>query len=455
MVYKWPMMDWSWNLMTVPEIKDEIEKKEKALLVGFYHGNIDKNLCKEHLDELAFLAKTFGIDDHCIVAVPLRKPDSATYMGSGKMEELALLAQEEKVDLIIIDDEISPAQQRNLEKAFQLPVMERTEVILGVFAQRAQTKEARLQVELAQSRYQKPRLKKLWTHLSRQRGGSANQKGEGEKQIEIDKRLLNKRIDKLERGLKEVRLQRQIQRHQRQRLGIPTFAIIGYTNAGKSTLLNALTDAHVFVEDKLFATVDTATRKFMMPNNQEILLIDTVGFIRKIPHTLVAAFKSTLEESIQTDILLHIIDGSHPMAHEHTQATMDVLKELGAVNKPIITVLNKIDKCAGRAIIDRLRILFPGTLQISALNKEGFDVLISTMQEELAKQRQIIDLRIPQKDYHLVSEVLRESTLINQDYIENDVLLKVECPLRLVGRLETYRIIEESDKEIKKELDEH
>ena len=354
------------------------------------------------------------------------------------------IANEKNVDLIVFDDEITPAQQRNLQQAFQRDVIDRTEVILGVFGQRAQTKEARLQIELAKVKYEAPRLKRLWTHLSRQKGtsgsggGGAYLKGEGEKQIEIDRRILKRKIDQLQKEILEVKAHRDTQRISRLRSEIPVFAIIGYTNAGKSTLLNALTHAGVFVEDKLFATLDTTTRKFTLKNHQEILLIDTVGFIRKLPHLLVAAFKSTLEEAFEADILLHLIDASHPMAEEQAATTYEVLKELNVKGKPMITVLNKIDKISDPTLLQRLRILYPKSVQISALTHQGFEELQQAMIQELSRLRQLIKVRIPQSQYALVSEVIRFGHVIDQDYDENDVLLNVEVPLFLANKLVDY-----------------
>lgn len=424
---------------------DPEQKRQTALLVSVYKGNDMKPICEEHLEELDLLTQTFGVDVAAKVPCVVRKFDASTFVTEGKLEELVQIAQDKKVDLVIFDDEIAPSQQRNLEKIFKIPVMDRTGVILEVFAQRAQTKEARLQIELAKVKYQAPRLKRLWSHLSRQagtggKGGGAYLKGEGEKQIEIDRRILKKQISDLQDEIKEVRLHRETQRGLRERSEIPVFAIVGYTNAGKSTLLNALTDAKVFVEDKLFATLDTTTRKYTLPNNQEILLIDTVGFIRKLPHLLVAAFKSTLEEALQSDILLHLIDISHPMAEEQAATTHEILKELNAENKPIITVLNKMDLCQDPKIIQRMRILYPKSLAISALNHTGFQELQEMMVHELNKRRTIVHLKIPQSEYHKVSEVMRLGNILNQDYEENDVLLRVDIPQSLAGKLKNYII---------------
>lgn len=423
------------------ELFEEEGHASKVLLIGVYTDKDKKEICEEHLEELERLAETYGFITLEKVPVFLRKFEASTFLTKGKLEEIQALARAHDADIIIFDDEIQASQQRNLEEAFERTVMDRTEVILEVFGQRAQTKEAQLQIKLAKVRYQFPRLKRLWTHLERQAGGGSGGvflKGMGEKQIEVDRRLLNSEARKLERALKEVKVHRETQRQDRIRTGIPTFAIIGYTNAGKSTLLNALTEAEVLVEDKLFATLDTTTRKFTLPNKQDILLVDTVGFIRKLPHTLVAAFRSTLEEAVQTDILLHLIDVSHPMALEQVEATEEVLKELKASDKPIITVFNKIDKCENRSIIDRLRIKYPRTVQISALNGDGFDDLLDLMVEELSKSRQVVKLRVPQSKYDVVSEVMRDGRVINQDYEENDVLMTVEMSSDLKGRVEQF-----------------
>jgi len=376
----------------------------------------------------------------------VRKFDASLLLGTGKLQELLTQAEELNVDFIIFDEEITPAQQRNLEKNFRRPVMDRTELILGVFSQRAHTKEARLQVELAQVRYQVPRLKRMWTHLERQAGtggGSKFLKGMGEKQIEVDRRLLKRRIDHLKKELKQVSAYRETQRHARQRSETPLFALVGYTNAGKSTLLNAFTGADAFVEDKLFATLDTTTRKFTLANNQDVLLIDTVGFIRKLPHLLVAAFKSTLEEAMYADILLHIVDVSSPYAEEHADTALDVLKELNAADKPIITILNKIDKVDNPMILHQLRLKFPKTVPLCALTGEGFDGLQERMVEELKQRRKILRLRIPQSDYRFVSEVMREGKVLHQDYDGNDVLIHVDLPARYLGKLKKY--VEETE----------
>lgn len=412
----------------------------KALLVGTYAAG-EKQACEEQLSELESLGNTYGLTTVLKIAAPLREIDAGTFLGSGKIEEIREAAHQNACDVVIFDNEISPQQQRNIEKIIEKSVIDRTELILAVFAQRAHTREAKLQIELANCKYQLPRLRRLWTHLGRQRSGGASGgfvKGEGEKQIEIDKRILKAQIDKLQKEFVEIKKHRQTQRRARERSGIPTFAIIGYTNVGKSTLLKALTDADVLVEDKLFATLDTTTRKFILPNKQPVLLIDTVGFIRKIPHQLVAAFRSTLEEAVHADILIHLIDVSSPNAEVQAEATFAVLEELGAAKRPMITVLNKVDLCPNRLMIDRMRFKYPKTVEISALQAQGFDNLMDKMIREVADLRKIIHLRIPQSSYALLAEIIREGRVISQEYEENDILIEVEIPQHLERKVANF-----------------
>lgn len=419
------------------------EPRPRALLVTVFRNDlVSRDLAEDHLEELSLLTETYGVDAADSMLLPCRKFLAATLMTTGKLEELVAHVEEIKPDVVIFDDEISPAQQRNLEKILRVPVIDRTEVILGVFADRAHTKEAKLQVELARVQYQLPRLKNLWTHLGRQAGtmggGGAYLKGEGEKQIEIDRRIVKKRINTLRDEIHDLASHRETLRSSRQKSHLPVFGLVGYTNAGKSTLLNALTGTDAFVEDKLFATLDTTTRKLTLANNQEMLLIDTVGFIRKLPHQLVAAFRSTLEEAAYADILLHVVDVSHPAAAEQADTTIQVLKELGAADKPIITVLNKIDRCKDLQMAARIRLKFPHTVQISALTRQGFAELEEMMLEELKKRRTTVKLRIPQKEYGIVNEILRQGHLLQQEYEENDILIQIELPVSLAQRLAKY-----------------
>ena len=419
------------------DTKVEIDDLKTALLVGVYFGAKEKPTCEEHLLELKALATTYGLTVIDVVPVPLKKYDAATYIGKGKLAELA---ESTEADVIIFDDEISPNQQRNLEEQFKKPVLDRTELILEVFAKRAQSNEACLQIELAKIKYQMPRLKRLWTHLSRQRsGGTSATKGEGEKQIEIDRRLLRKRITRLEKEIEQVRAQRQTQRNARMRSNTPTFAIVGYTNVGKSTLLNSLTGAGVLEEDKLFATLDTTARSFTLPNHQRIVLIDTVGFIRKLPHTLVAAFKSTLEEACYTDILLHLIDINHPAAEQHAESTFEVLRELKADDKPIITVLNKVDILQQRHLVMKFRTLYPNVVAISATKRIGFEDLLAKIEEQLASMRKLVSLRIPQSHFELVAEIRKKGHIRAIDYEGNDILIEAEIPTTFEHKIRQFQ----------------
>lgn len=411
---------------------EKLKEHHTALLVGIYRSTTDKSSCEESLNELERLADTYGLKTVAKIPCPIKKITPATYIGKGKVQELFAVAEDQAIDVVIFDDEITPYQQRNLEKALKRSVIDRTELIIEVFAQRAQSKEARLQIELAKVKYEMPRLKRLWTHLSRQvSGGAGYLKGEGEKQIELDRRLLRNRLVRLEQEIKEVRAQRKLQRAARERSEIPTFAIVGYTNSGKSTLLKALTKADVLTEDKLFATLDTTTRSFILPSKQHILLVDTVGFIRKIPHSLIAAFKSTLEEAVHTDILLHVIDVSHPMALMQAEATKKVLKELGAEDHPMITIFNKIDQNPNPVVLQKLRILYPKTVPVSALHRIGFEELLELMTKEIQAMRLTLKLRIPQTHYALVSEIMKQGKILSIDYDENDILLYADIPSSL------------------------
>ena len=419
----------------------ELKENKNALLVGVYKSKNDKNICLENLDELESLASTYGLTTIDKMSAPLRKIESATYLGSGKVEEIKNICEDLNIDIVIFDIDIAPHQQRNLEKIIKKVVIDRTELILGVFAIHARSNVSKLQVKLAQLKYELPRLKRMWTHLSRQRTGGKSGgylKGAGEKQIEIDRQTLKKRISDLQKDIDKIKEQRKLQRKQRQKIKIPSFAIVGYTNAGKSTLMNALTDANVLVEDKLFATLDTTTRKYVLPNQQKIVLTDTVGFIRKLPHSLIAAFKSTLEEATESDILIHIIDVSSKAAKDMTKASMEVLKELKADEKPIITCLNKIDEIKDPSIISYFKINYPKTVEISALKKQGIDDLIEKIILEISSLRKIVKLKVPQSYYKLVSEIIKEGRIISIDYKDNDILIEAEVPKILEKKLEMF-----------------
>ena len=348
----------------------------KALLVGVHMSGSETDTCRDHIKELGELAKTLGVKEVRELYCPIKKITAATYIGSGKVEEIKEIVAAENIDVVIFDDVITPNQQKNVENVVKVPVLDRTEVILEIFGLHARTKEAMLQIEMAKIRHQLPRLKRMWTHLSRQRGGAVSSRGAGEKQIEVDKRLLKQKLRSIEREIKEVVRAREQNRKSRLKSGIPTFSIVGYTNAGKSTLLNALTGSEVLVEDKLFATLDTTARAYKLPNRSKIVLVDTVGFIRKLPHSLVKAFRSTLEEVCFTDVLIHLIDCSKKGSMDRFQATMEVLKELGIKDKPIMVVLNKVDLLKSKEQVRKFNIVYDNVIAVSAKTHEGFDELL-------------------------------------------------------------------------------
>jgi GTP-binding protein HflX len=322
-------------------------------------------------------------------------------------------------------------------------VIDREEVILDIFAKRAQTKEARLQVELARMQYALPRLARMWGHLDREGGSGGGQgggaaRGMGEKQIEVDRRLANLSIDRCKRELEQVRKQRRTQRKEREKLETPHAAIVGYTNAGKSTLLNALSGADVMAKDMLFATLDTTTRRIDLPDGQPLLLTDTVGFVRNLPHRLVEAFKATLEEAVLADFLIHVLDATSPEIERFHRTTLEVLDELGAEGKPAITVLNKIDRVEDPEQIASLARMFPDALRVSAVTHAGLDRLLDACSTALADRVRCLDYRIPQQRADLVGLLHRDAKVLSTDYEGNDILVRAVVPPMLAGRLEAF-----------------
>jgi GTP-binding protein HflX len=349
--------------------------REKAIAVGLELPGTQWWETEDSINELAELASTAGAEVVVKVIQRRNKPDPAYYIGKGKAEELAVLAITPHADVIIFDDELSPAQQRNLENILQRKVIDRTWLILDIFAARAASKEGKIQVELAQLYYLLPRLVGKGTSLSRL-GGGIGTRGPGETKLEVDRRRIRKRISVLRKELEEIAKRRGLQRSTRSKSGLPLVSLVGYTNAGKSTLFNALTNSEVFVEDKLFATLDPTIRRRYLPSGKFILLADTVGFIRKLPHELIAAFRATLEEAANSDLLIHVVDASHPGKDEHCEAVEEVLNTLGISDKPIITCLNKIDLIPGSMERERIRLDHPGAVLVSAETGEGLDELL-------------------------------------------------------------------------------
>ena len=348
---------------------------ERALLVTVdFHKN-ETWTAEERSAELAELARSTGAKVVREEIVRRHEPAPACFIGTGKADELGIIASEEKIGVVIFNNDLSPTQQKNLENAIKTRVIDRTQLILDIFAKRARSNEGKIQVELAQLLYLMPRLTGKGVEMSRP-GGGIGTSGPGEQKLEVDRRRIRTRIFKLKKDLDDMSARRGMMRKRREKLSMTAIAIVGYTNVGKSTLLNALTSSDVIVKDKLFATLDPTVRKFRMADGREILFVDTVGFLNNLPHHLIEAFKATLEEVTEADLLLHVVDASHPKAIEQSDAVYKVLEEIGAKDKPIITVLNKIDKVTEMAVIERLRGYFGSAVAISAIKKEGFGELI-------------------------------------------------------------------------------
>ncbi|HSY74677.1 MAG TPA: GTPase HflX [Dongiaceae bacterium] len=404
------------------------KRSERVFLVGVELKNRDRAELRESLDELAELAQTAGAE---VVSDGIQKMESlnaATFIGKGKAEEFSKFCKANKVDTVIFDDELSPAQSRNLEKIFGCKIFDRTALILEIFGQRARTREGKMQIELAQLKYLLPRLTRYWSHLSRQRGSTGSIGGEGESQLEADRRKISERIDKIESELDTVRRQRATQRAGRQRSNWPLASIVGYTNAGKSTLLNALTGSEVLAEDKLFATLDPTTRRLRLPTNQNVLLTDTVGFIKKLPHGLVEAFKATLEEVVQADLLLHVVDASHAQAEEQITAVNSVLKEIGAEGKPVLMVFNKMDKLNGKGALNRWQEKFPHAVGISATTGEGVSNLLAELGTQLRPTREFLELKIPHEQSAVIARLHKVGQIIERRYTGKTAKFKVRIP---------------------------
>jgi len=413
---------------------------ERAVLVGLERSGHDRWALQDSLDELRELVRTAGPEVVDVITQKRDKPDAATFIGRGKAEEIAAFCQQKSANLVIFDDDLSPAQGRNLGEAFgeKVKVLDRTELILDIFAQRARTREGKLQVELAQLEYMLPRLTGLWTHLSRQRAG-AGARGPGEMQLEVDRRKVMEKITRLKRALEEVRKNRRIERSGRQRLHWPVVSLTGYTNTGKSTLLNALTGATVLAEDKLFATLDPTTRKVRLPNNQNILLSDTVGFLRKLPHGLVEAFKATLEEVAEADLLLHVVDVSHPLARDQIKAVEVVLEEIHADGKPTVLALNKRDKLdAESPVLENFLRAYPRAVPISAKNGEHLNELLDEIANRLADRRVNVTLSIPHHRAKTIALVYESGYVSAREDVDGKVVLQAQIPKVLAGELTPF-----------------
>ena len=426
------------------EIKQKPKQAERALLVSVYKGAAQKDESESLLVELNSLVDTLGIPVLDSLLVRVQEPNPRYFVGSGKAEEIFEHAQQLEADVIVFDNELSPAQQRNWEAMTGLAVIDREEVILDIFAQRAQTKEARLQVDLARMEYSLPRLTRAWRHLGRQ-GGGLGGKGEGETQLETDRRLIRTHIDRLKEDLELVRLRRATQRKQRERLPLPNAAIVGYTNVGKSALLKKLTGAQVLVENKLFATLDTTTRRVDLPSGQGLLLTDTVGFVRNLPHRLIEAFKATLEEAVLSDFLIHVLDASHPRVYDFYQTTIRVLGELGADAKKMITVLNKVDLIADESTLHALRLHFPDGAFVSVRSGEGLKELRHRMADLLADRVSKVELALPLSRTDLLSLLHRTSHVLSASYENSHVIVVASVSPKVYARVEPFLIRREPE----------
>src|SRR6184192_2553229 len=413
--------------------------KERALLIGLEKQGVSKWDLRDSLDELRELANSAGAEVVDTVTQKLQKPTAPYYIGRGKAESIKDSCRDQQVTSVIFDDELSPAQGRNLENLFARKVLDRTQLILDIFAQRARSREGRLQIELAQLQYLLPRLTRMWDHLSRQTGGIGT-RGPGETQLEVDRRRVQERIARLERELEAVRKTRAVQRQGRKRHQWPVAAVVGYTNAGKSTLLNLMTGADLVAEDKLFATLDPTTRSFTLPNKQRVLLTDTVGFLRKLPHTLIESFKATLEEVSEADLLIHVIDLSHPRVDENIEAVDAVIKELGAFGKQTLMVFNKIDALQNNELVDVYKERFSGSVAISARTGAGIAMLVQALQDELGSWRLRSRFRVPLKEAGLIAEIHRIGHVLELRYEGNDAVIVAHVPPHLEQKLAAYAV---------------
>lgn len=418
--------------------------EERALLVGVKLKNERGGWSVEDsLAELAQLARTAGVEVKGQAYQKLETINPATYIGAGKVEEIKELKEQLDCNLIIFDDELSPRQQRELEEAWEVKVLDRTSLILDIFAQHACTKEGQLQVELAQYEYRLPRLTRMWTHLARQVGGAAARggvggvglRGPGERQLEIDRRRIRERIAQLKRELERVRAHRSLYRRQRSRSPVSVVAIVGYTNAGKSTLLNAISGADVLVEDKLFATLDPTTRRVKLPGGQVALFTDTVGFIQKLPAQLVAAFRATLEEINEADLLLHVVDITSSNALLQSRVVEDTLKELKATNIPVVVALNKVDLLDNSDEIRYRMKEFPNSLAVSAKERIGLDELLERVEAVLNQGLVRIKARIPYHEGELVSLFYRWGLVEHEEHGVEGTTLEGRLPVRFLKAL--------------------
>lgn len=402
-----------------------LKPRERALIVAVVRKGSDPAIVSEHLDELELLLDTAGADVALRVYQERDKPDVATAVGKGKVDEIKEMIIENQCQMVVFDDDLTPVQVRNLEEAWEVKVLDRTGVILDIFAAHARSVEARTQVELAQLEYLFPRLTRMWTHLSKQFGGIGT-KGPGETQIETDRRMYRTRIQRLKGKLLEIDTQRAVQRKGRGTL--PRFALVGYTNAGKSSLMRVMTNSEVHVEDRLFATLDTTVRAFELPSGQKALLSDTVGFIRKLPTQLIASFRSTLAETLEADVLIHVVDLSNEHFRDHLRVVEETLSELGVEGVPILTVFNKIDIVTDQFLIGDAESENPGCVFISAERGINLNALLQKMQQMLETLSVLRTVLVPYEDGRLVSQIYADAEVLERKDGDDGTSLVVKIP---------------------------
>ncbi len=392
------------------------------------------------ITELKLLADTAGAEIALIDIIKVRKANPAYFIGRGKAEEISKIVKEKEITLAIFNDDLTPTQQRNLKELIDIRVIDHTQLILDIFAQRAQSREGKLQVELAQLSYLLPRLTGQGIELS-QLGGGIGIRGPGETKLEVDRRRIRRRLTKLREKIKEIRKHRSLQRQGRRKHPFPVVALVGYTNSGKSTLLNSLSGSDLKVEDKLFVTLDPATRKVKLPSNREILLTDTVGFIRYLPHHLIAAFKATLEELTEADLLITVIDLSHPQRQGRNRIVFQVLRQLEALEKPMVIALNKTDLIPNEFELRRRRREFPEGVPISALRKEGLQELMKKVERSLPGEKETVKLLIPQSEGTVLASLRKEGKIFREEYRNSQVYLEAELGKETVKRLQKYQVL--------------
>jgi len=424
----------------VHDVKEKPRMVERAMLIGITLPGEDDTTTRSLLDELRELVTTLGIGIQHEVQLSIRKPQAKFLLGTGKAEEMIEQAKAHNCDVIVFDNELTPAQQRNWEQAAddKILVIDRQEVILDIFGKRAQTKEAVLQVELARLEYNLPRLKSAWTHLSRQRGGGSTQRDAGETQQELDQRMVRTQITRVKRELESVIQHRHVQRKKRMTVPVPTCAIVGYTNAGKSSLLNQLTNSDILVEDKLFATLDPTSRRCPLPSGQPLIITDTVGFVRNLPHRLVNAFKATLEEAVVSNFLIHVLDVNSPEIEAHAKTTLSVLHGLGADEKKIITVFNKIDDLWSEDIRLTLSFRYPEALFVSAHTGEGIPELLERIEAIVESDFAQLRLLIPHNRYDLVARLHREGGVRKEEARDDGTYIVGSVPERMLSALHPF-----------------